>query len=81
MTSARSPTINRYLSFPFPCLVIADVICLSDLRRSSVPSQQHLIVDAPDIRSQFQALQRNGFSSTGSGLRCVNCDGSACCDL
>ena len=52
-------------------LVIADVLCPSDFRRSSVPSQQHLIVDAPDIRSQFQALQRNGFSSTGSGLRCV----------
>lgn len=41
------------------------------IRRSSVPSQQHLIVDAPDIRSQFQALQKNGFSSTGSALRCV----------
>ena len=41
------------------------------IRRSSVPSQQHLIVDAPDIRQQFQALQKNGFSSTGSGLRCV----------
>ncbi len=37
------------------------------IRRSSVPSQQHLIVDSDQIRTQFQTLQKNGFSATGSG--------------
>ena len=31
------------------------------IRRSSVPSQQHLIVDSDQIRSRFQELQAKGF--------------------
>ena len=31
------------------------------IRRSSVPSQQHLIVDSDSVRSRFQTLQANGF--------------------
>ena len=34
------------------------------IRRSSVPSQQHLIVDSDSVRSRFQALQANGFRSS-----------------
>ncbi len=34
------------------------------IRRSSVPSQQHLIVDSDQIRNQFAALQANGFKTT-----------------
>ena len=33
------------------------------IRRSSVPSQQHLIVDSDSVRSRFQTLQANGFRS------------------
>ena len=35
------------------------------IRRSSVPSQQHLIVDSDSVRSKFQALQANGFRGFG----------------
>ncbi len=34
------------------------------IRRSSVPSQQHLIVGSSEIRNQFATLQANGFKST-----------------
>ncbi len=34
------------------------------IRRSSVPSQQHLIVDSDQIRNQFAQLQANGFKTT-----------------
>jgi hypothetical protein len=38
------------------------------IRRSSVPSQQHMIVDSDSVRSRFQALQANGFKSrNGAG--------------
>eukprot|EP00095_Tigriopus_kingsejongensis_P005745 snap_masked-scaffold28_size608977-processed-gene-2.6 protein:Tk05745 transcript:snap_masked-scaffold28_size608977-processed-gene-2.6-mRNA-1 annotation:"octopamine receptor beta-1r-like" len=33
------------------------------IRRSSVPSQQHLIVDSDQIRNRFQELQANGFKA------------------
>ena len=36
------------------------------IRRSSVPSQQHLIVDSDSVRSRFQTLQANGFRSSTS---------------
>lgn len=36
------------------------------IRRSSVPSQQHLIVDSDSVRSRFQTLQANGFRSASS---------------
>ena len=36
------------------------------IRRSSVPSQQHLIVDTDSAKSRFQELQANGFR-TGNG--------------
>lgn len=36
------------------------------IRRSSVPSQQHLIVDSDSVRSRFQALQANGFRSVAN---------------
>ena len=36
------------------------------IRRSSVPSQQHLIVDSDRVRSRFQKLQANGFKSKKS---------------
>lgn len=41
------------------------------IRRSSVPSQQHMIVDSEQIRNQFQMLQANGFKPTSS-----SCSGS-----
>lgn len=34
------------------------------IRRSSVPSQQHLIVDSDQVRNRFAILQANGFRST-----------------
>ena len=36
------------------------------IRRSSVPSQQHLIVDSDSVRSRFQTLQANGFRSSNN---------------
>ena len=39
------------------------------IRRSSVPSQQHLIVDSDSVRSRFQTLQANGFRSSSNSKK------------
>ena len=39
------------------------------IRRSSVPSQQHLIVDNDSTKSRFQELQANGFRSSSDAKK------------